>query len=329
MEKTLINGNLNGNAGLFLPCFSYKLHIGASTAMLIFMPLLTVKKNEEGLLLEHFLQLRVPAAPPTYLRQLIKAGKVKRAGTSLAITTAVHSDDAIQLPDSARLKIFLNPKVADSVLPEILYESREILIINKPSGLAIHSGQGHESDNLTDRVKEHYARQKTDFQIAPIQRLDLATSGPVLFGKGRKSCAELGQLFMAGAVKKNYLALVKGKTAEQGTLATAIPAKGKMKQAVSGYRRLAGNCSASLLEIRLYTGRRHQIRRQLADLGHPLFGDQRYHGPQPRRLERLFLHCRRLAFVDPFNAEAIEICCPLPDDLVKLLEEFDIHCSDI
>ena len=289
------------------------------------MPHLTVQNHEEGLKLEAFLRQRVPAAPEAYLRQLIKSGKVKKSGCVIDKTTIIHHNDCIQLPDSSRLLELLHTRLQSSTIPEIFYESREILIVYKPSGLAVHSSKGHETDNLTDRVKSYYDQKRAAFQIAPIQRLDLETSGPVLFGKGRKSCSELGKLFMSGEVKKSYLALVKGTIQENGTLATDIPAKGKSKRAITSYQCLARNDTASLLEIQLHTGRQHQIRRQLADLGHPLFGDRRYQGPCPKNLSRLFLHCHNLAFIDPFSKQTIDIYCSLPDTLESFLERINIH----
>lgn len=306
-------------------CFA----LSSQSSYAAFMPQLTVKYTEEGLKLEDFLRQRIPAAPVSYLRQLFKAGKVKRSGCLADQTTIVHHNDCIQLPDSSRLLELLKSRVRPKTIPEIFYESREILIVYKPSGLAVHSSKGHEKDNLTDRVKSHYGRQQAAFQIAPIQRLDLETSGPVLFGKGKKSCSALGKLFMSGQVKKGYLALVKGKIEKDGQLATNIPAKGKVKPAMTSYQVLASNNTASLLGIRLHTGRQHQIRRQLADLGHPLFGDRRYHGPCPKNLGRLFLHCQNLAFVDPFNKQTIDIGCPLPETLERFLKRIDIHTVKI
>ena len=82
--------------------------------------------------------------------------------------------------------------------------------------------------------------------------------------------------------------------------------------------------SASLLEVRLFTGRQHQIRRQLSALGHPVFGDSRYGGPCPPEVPRLFLHCSRLSFVDPFSGASMTIEAPLPDDLKGVLEHLEM-----
>ncbi|PLX97540.1 MAG: hypothetical protein C0622_12755 [Desulfuromonas sp.] len=280
------------------------------------MPNYTVETEEAGLPLEQFLARRIPAAPEGYLRQLIRKGKVLCAAKPREAGHLVSAGEKIHLPDSARLRELIEGPT-DSTRPvEILFESREILIVNKPAGLAVHSSKGHEQDNLTDRLRVRYDK----FSIAPVQRLDLETSGPIIFGKGKKSCAALGKLFLQGEVKKYYLALVSGKVQGRGLLSTEIPAKGKLKTAETGYAVLGGNEHATLLELELHTGRQHQIRRQLADIDHPLFGDRRYRGPCPPQLPRLFLHCRRLIFDDPFSRQRIDVSAPLPNELVTFLQ---------
>ena len=129
---------------------------------------------------------------------------------------------------------------------------------------------------------------------------------------------------MQGEVTKIYMALVSGKLVGRGDLLSDIPAKGKLKEARTSYQTLVSSDTVSLLEIHLHTGRQHQIRRQLADAGHPLYGDRRYHGPCPRKLSRLFLHCRQLAFIDPFSRQPIEVNCPLPKDLSRFLPQLGI-----
>jgi len=283
------------------------------------MPEVTVSEIAHGLAIEEFLQTWLTAAPPGYLRQLVRKGRVTSGLQILAPGAIVHRGDCIRLPESQRILEMLAISTQKFIPLEILFESREILIVNKPSGVAVHSGKGHEKNNLTDQIADYFLSRKEKFQVSPIQRLDLETSGPVLFGKGKKSCSELGKLFMNAEVNKIYLALAKGKTTPHGALISQLPAKGKIKQATSAFQTIAANKTASLVEVRLETGRQHQIRRQFAEAGHPLFGDHRYRGPCPNLLTRLFLHCSRLSFKDPFGGGLIDISCPLPAELLEFL----------
>ncbi|MCK4621312.1 MAG: RluA family pseudouridine synthase [Desulfuromonadales bacterium] len=288
------------------------------------MPQFIVEKTEEQLCVVDFLRLRVPAAPVAYLKQLLKKSKVRGRTGVLKGSDLLQAGELLQLPDSGRLLELLATPAACLQELRVLYESREILVVDKPAGLAVHAGQGHEQANLTDQVESFLVKRGIRFNVAPVHRLDLETSGPVLFGKGKQACGRLGQLFMRHEVDKSYLALVAGRTPGSGRLESQLTAKGKEKQARTDFRALFRNEQASLLELQLHTGRQHQIRRQLAAQGHPLFGDKRYRGPCPADLPRMFLHCCRLAFVDPFSESPISIESPLPEDLAIFLPRVNI-----
>lgn len=279
-----------------------------------------VVNDEEGLTAEEFLCRCLPSLPVSYLRQLLKSGKIRGSDGPVSPATLLHPGDPIILPASARLKTLLESVKQPQLV--ILHESPHLLIVDKPSGLATHAGQGHDEDNLTARVADLLKRRGEHFMAAPIQRLDRETSGAVLFGKGKKSCSMLGKMMMNAPVGKTYLALVNGKITTDGTLIDDIPAKGKTKTAITSYQVLVTNDNASLLQIDLKTGRQHQIRRQFQQLGHPLFGDRRYGGPCPDNLLRLFLHCQQLAFLDPFTGTPLVVTSSLPQDLAAFLDVF-------
>jgi RluA family pseudouridine synthase len=287
-------------------------------------PELETGKNETGITALNFLCRRIPAAPPAYLRQLLRKGKVRRKDLPVTESTLLQAGDRLNLPGSARLCEFLNADV-----PAILHEGREILVVLKPAGLAVHSGQGHEGEDLTTRVRNLLKKRGQSFLAAPIHRLDAQTSGPVLFGKGRRACSELGKLFMAGGVEKRYFALASGEMGEneEGLLCSPVPAKGRRKKALTEYTVLGRGGGFTFLELNLKSGRTHQIRRQLADAGFPLAGDSRYSGPMIPGLDRLFLHGFRLAFPDPFGGPEVVVESPLPPDLEELLGRLGIGWS--
>lgn len=275
-----------------------------------------VSEAEAGLTALEFLQQRLPGAPTAYLRQLLRGGKVREGGQALAADSRLPAGARLTLPDSRRLAEL---RQAASLAVEILGETPSLLVAFKPAGLAVHRGVGHEQDNLTERVRSLMRQRHEPFKIAPIHRLDAETSGPVIFGKGAKAIAGLGKQFMEQRVEKTYLALVAGAMPASGLLTSPVPAKEKLKEATTVFRTLATQSGYSLLELQLQTGRTHQIRRQLADAGHPLAGDRRYRGPAPRGLDRLFLHCSRLALHDPFDHRPVSIVSDLPAELTALL----------
>jgi len=276
---------------------------------------LTVQKGEEHLPFLVLLQRRIPLAPVSYLRQLLRQGKIRCGEQILSVDARLPVGASVLLPESKRLR-----ELWAMTTLQILFETRDLLIVAKPPGLAVHASEGHEADNLTARCQELLKQRGERFSIAPVHRLDLETSGPLLFGKGKAACSALGKLFMDDAVEKSYLALVAGEMRGEQSLQGLVPAKGKLKSARTDVRTLSSNGTATLLEIRLHSGRQHQIRRQLAEIGHPLFGDKRYGGPYPSDLPRLFLHCHRLAFLDPCSGQPISCEVPLPADLSGFLE---------
>lgn len=282
------------------------------------MPELIVTTTEAGLSVETFLQQRIPSAPLAYLRKLLKDGKIRRTSDVIVADTLLAAGEHIMLPDSRRLADLLEQSERISIA--ILCETDHLLIVDKPAGLATHAGQGHQQDNLTARVAGLLKHRGQTFMAAPIQRLDLETSGPVLFGKGKKSCSLLGQMMMTEKVEKTYLALVSGHTDDNGILVSEIPAKGKTKTAETAYQTVERSADATLLRIELRTGRQHQIRLQFSKNGHPLFGDRRYNGPCPEKLHRLFLHCTGLSFVDPFTEQPLTVSSPLPTELSEFLD---------
>ncbi len=284
--------------------------------------------SDRGVSARDFLQREIAAAPTAYLNQLFKKKKVLRSGMPVAGDELLSAGEVLTLPDSARLQELVALSRQQPVMPQVLFENSEILIVDKPAGLAVHAAVGHETINLTGLLQKQADSQGTKFKIAPVQRLDLETSGACLFGKGRKALGELGQLLMDRQLRKTYLTLVNGVYSGSDELVSAVRAKGKVKEARCRVTTLTANRTASLLEVDLLTGRQHQIRQQLAQQGHPLFGDRRYHGPCPSGLSRIFLHSYRLSFHSPFGGEPITVTAPLPDELDNFLRQSGLTLPD-
>lgn len=262
------------------------------------------------------LELHIPAAPRGYLHQLIRKGRVSGSGRPLDEQTIVTSGMQLTLPDSNRLAELA---AACGIHPgQLLYEDRSAMVVYKPAGLATHQAPGHD-DNLASRVAHYAALRHAPYRVAPVHRLDIGTSGPVLFGKGREATGQLGQRLMAGRLRKDYVALVTGVTPPRGELTSPVPDGGQMKPALTRYRRLAATGHFSLLTLELLTGRPHQIRRQLADAGWPIVGDRRYGGRAWPELAHPFLHCWQLGFPDGDSGALVQIECPLPSALHLVL----------
>ena len=216
-------------------------------------------------------------------------------------------------------------------------------MVDKPAGLAAHPGSGIEGATLVDEVRA-YLRVPDDlppgeFKPSPAHRLDRDTSGVVLVAKTRKAMVRLGELFTEGdEVRKAYLALAKGKFAKgAGTIDLPLSEHeqtGRSKdrrgvnfqEAVTRWQVTSSNHDASLLAVRIETGRTHQIRRHLQAMGHPVAGDRRY-GDFPFNkearsrwgLRRMFLHAWKLEIPHPVTGAPLRLECPLPPELVEVM----------
>lgn len=285
-----------------------------------------IRNSDSGLTCLQYLRLLIPAAPRSYLHQLIRKGRISVDGSAVSPDSRLEGGMVLELPRSERLLKLAAE--AESMLVDILHEDDLLIVVDKPAGLAVHRSRGHETDNLLERVERRSKALGEHFQIAPIHRLDAETSGPVLLGKGHQAISSLGKTFMTGEIEKSYLALVRGDLPDEGRLETSVPAKGTWKEASTRFHVRERLNRYLVVELFLESGRTHQIRRQLADRKMPLAGDRRYRGPNVPGLQRLFLHCQRLGFRNPFSGEQLVVESPLPASLSDVLTALRSQRSD-
>lgn len=177
----------------------------------------------------------------------------------------------------------------------VLFENEDYLAVDKPPGMPVHPSPGHDWDSLLNAVAYHYRQTGQSHAIRPLYRLDRDTSGIVLLGKHRAAVS-------SAAVQKRYYAVCEGVLSGGGTVDVPIGLKegskivrecGHGERAVTHWRALASQGGHTLLEIRLETGRTHQIRAHFSGLGFPLAGDDLYGGTR-EAIKRQALHCGRL-----------------------------------
>jgi RluA family pseudouridine synthase len=286
----------------------------------------TANLAEHGLLLAQAIHQRVPSVPASYARQLCKKQRISVNNRWATPETFIESGDLVRVKPSQRWRSLVD---SCPLQPhQILYEDRECLVINKPSGTLVHSAK-HSEDDLLSRINSYYKMRGDHYCIAPIHRLDMETSGAVLFGKGKKAIGCLGKAMMSGSVKKKYLAIVHGVVSEPGHLKSFVRAKGCVKLAETKYRPLIFSRNKTLLELELITGRNHQIRQHLSQKGCAIAGDRRSHSSRDQTGVRLMLHCHLLEFNQPSSGKTISIQCKVPSDICTCLRELCFSSSDI
>ena len=204
---------------------------------------------------------------------------------------------------------------------DVLYEDEDIIVVNKPPFMPVHESRNHRGDTLSNAVAAHI---KEDTAFRAVYRLDRDTSGAVLIAKNELAAAKL-----AGKIKKDYYAVVKGVLTKNGTINAPIKRLDSSiikrcvafdgEQAITHYEVVKNFNNLTLLKINLETGRTHQIRVHFSEMGFPLIGDTLY-GGDDKQITRQALHCNDIYFIHPVTEKAMHITCPFAQDIENILE---------
>ncbi|MDJ0939495.1 MAG: 23S rRNA pseudouridine(955/2504/2580) synthase RluC [Woeseiaceae bacterium] len=288
-----------------------------------------------GQRIDNFLRRELPGVPKGRLYRLLRRGEVRVNGGRVRAEYKLAQGDEVRIPP-ARVREPGSPPPANraaALLDAVLYEDKRLLVINKPTGVAVHGGSG-----ISHGVVELLRHARPDLKdLALVHRLDRETSGCLVLAKRRSALRSLHERFREGQVEKNYLALVLGdwQHGEQiidapllvtnrkgGERHVIVSEDGKPAQTMIRLSRRYGDLS--LVQCSPLTGRTHQIRVHAAFAGHPLAGDERYGDEadnkvlKKRGLPRLFLHAQSIAFADD-SGNDMHFTAPLPDDLERFL----------
>ena len=294
---------------------------------------LEVGEESEAQRLDNFLLRRLKGVPNSHVYRVVRSGEVR------VNSGRVKPDYRVQIGDKVRVPPIRvaqrESKVFRSIDFQIVFEDPSLLIINKPSGVAVHGGSG-----VSHGVIESLRAARPEAKMLELaHRLDRDTSGLLIIAKKRSALIELHRMLREGEVEKIYVAIVKGAPTRKhfditDTLHKYVNAKGERRvavkegglSAVTRIKLLKESKDFSLLQLRLMTGRTHQIRVHLAHAGHPVLGDDKYGDFEFNRalarqgVKRLFLHARRLGFKHPIDGKAMKLESPLPNDMQRFCQ---------
>jgi 23S rRNA pseudouridine1911/1915/1917 synthase len=280
--------------------------------------------------LDQFLRERLPQYSRSRLQDWIAQGRVLVNGSAEKRSYLLKGAERIQVQPGELAPL----RAAPEDLPlEVLYEDADVIAINKPAGMVVHTGAGRHSGTLVNALLHRFGKLSSvggELRPGIVHRLDRFTSGVILIARSDAAHRNLAEQFAARQVEKIYVALVHGgMKSDQGLITTPIardPVRrvrmtarlAHGRQAITSYQVLRRLEGFTLLEVKIGTGRTHQIRVHLASLGHPVVGDKLYGAPAGA-LGRYFLHARQITFTSPGKGDRITVSAPLPADLENYL----------
>jgi 23S rRNA pseudouridine955/2504/2580 synthase len=298
---------------------------------------LTVDESGEGQRIDNFLARHLKGVPKSHLYRIVRSGEVRVNSGRVDATYRLAIGDRVRIPP-LRTATAEPSTVITRVVPHfsgaVLFEDEAMLALNKPSGMAVHGGSG-----ISRGVIEQMRLERPQARFLElVHRLDRETSGVLLLAKKRAALVALHEAIRGNAMDKRYLMLVHGAWTEQkkrvvlplkkhllanGERHVSVEQDGQHSETVFYLRERLGDFS--LLEARLITGRTHQLRVQLAYLGFPIAGDDKYgdftlnKALQKRGLKRMFLHAAEVAIRHPLNGDELHFAAPLPAELGSFL----------
>jgi 23S rRNA pseudouridine1911/1915/1917 synthase len=292
---------------------------------------ITADPPDAGQRLDQFLHRRMPEFSRSRIQEWIKGGRVLVNGVPVRPSYLIRAADAVGVEpaDPAPLRA-----TAEAIPLRILYEDDDVVAIDKPAGMVVHAGAGVHSGTVVNALLHRFdALSGIGGTERPgiVHRLDRHTSGVLLVARNDRAHQALAAQFAGRQIEKVYIALVHGVVKqEQGridrpiardpvrrTRMTARLSAGRA--AWSEYRVLRRYDRFTLLEVKIGTGRTHQIRVHLASAGHPVAGDSVYGAPKDSGHARFFLHAHRIRFRSPSTGETLTIVSDLPPELEEWL----------
>ncbi|MDR1941118.1 MAG: RluA family pseudouridine synthase [Endomicrobium sp.] len=263
----------------------------------------------------------------SYFQKIIEKGKAFVNKKAVLPSCKLKRGDKIEFEFEKEESLGLKP---EKIKLDIIYEDDDIIIVNKQPGIVVHPSYGHPDGTLLNALMWH---AKGGYNPYLVHRLDKDTSGLIIFAKNEKSKISISKQLQKRAVKKIYYAAVKGiivenrgrieaplgRSAQNRKLMSVNPSAKKM--AITEFKVVARHDDYTLLEIRIITGRTHQIRSHMKYINHPVIGDKQYGGPETigaKSYKRQMLHACRVTFTHPKTSKPVEFSAPLPQDMKEI-----------
>lgn len=297
---------------------------------------LVTETGINGIRLDKYLSDRLPdAITRSFLQKLIKEEQVTVDGRLQKANYKLKPEQTIQITIPSAEETAILP---EDIPLDILYEDKDLLVVNKPKDMVVHPSAGHYTGTLVNAIMFHCKGSLSSIngEIRPgiVHRIDKDTTGSLIICKNDESHLKIAEQIKEHSVKRIYRGIVSGTLKEsEGTVEgnigrhpidrkkMALVTKGG-KPAITHYRVLEQFKNAAYMEFRLETGRTHQIRVHMASIGHPLLGDTVYgNAKNPYKLNGQTLHAMTIGFIHPTTGEYLEISAPIPEYFNALIKK--------
>lgn len=295
-----------------------------------------ITEELDGERIDKALNLLIDSLSRSFIAKLIKDNQVTVNGKTVKASYSLKTDDEVVFCLPPSIQPDIQP---ENILLNVLYEDKEVIVINKPKGMVVHPAAGHYSGTLVNALMYHCGNELSGINgvMRPgiVHRIDMDTTGSLIVCKNDKSHNFIAEQLKEHSITRKYHAICYGVIKEDsGTINKPIgrhPTDRKKmavnekngKEAITHYKVLQRFQNYTYIECQLETGRTHQIRVHMSSIGHPLLGDEVYAPGRkhPYHLEGQTLHAKILGFIHPITKEYIELDAPLPEYFENLLNK--------
>ena len=293
-----------------------------------------VNENDKGKRLDIYIAENFNELSRTMIKKLIESNNILVNDKSEKVSYKVQANDniSIDIPEAKETKL-----KAQEIPLDIIYEDSDIIVINKPKGMVVHPANGNPDGTLVNAIlsicKNSLSGIGGELRPGIVHRLDKDTSGLIIVAKNDKAHINMSEQIKERNVKKTYIALVRGNVPEEEAtinmpIGRSTKDRKKMavtkngKQAITHFKVLKRYSKYTLLEIKIETGRTHQIRVHMAEIGYPVVGDAVYsNGKNEFGIEGQMLHAYKLEFMHPITNKDMELTAPLPQYFEEILKK--------
>lgn len=295
-----------------------------------------VKDDEVGKRIDSYLSNKDDEISRVAVQRLIKNDKILVNGKSTKASYKVQKNDSIKVEEEKPKEISLKPQ---DIPVEIIYEDKDIIVVNKPKGMVVHPASGNPDGTLVNSLmsicKDSLSGIGGEIRPGIVHRLDKDTSGVIVVAKNDKAHINLSEQIKNHEVEKTYIALVKGVVkANEATIDMPIGRSTKDrkkmavtktgKNAITHFKVIKRFHNYTLLEVKIETGRTHQIRVHLSQIGYPIVGDTTYsNGKNEWEIKGQCLHAKSLKFKHPITGKEMFLEAKMPEYFEEVINELD------